>query len=42
MVVVMLMSVQGVAVGTVTVGGFVTVNAYMMQVMVPLNFLGVV
>ena len=42
MVVVMLMSVQGVATGTVTVGGFVTVNAYIMQVMMPLNFLGFV
>ena len=42
MVLVMLMSVQGVAAGTVTVGGFVTVNAYMMQVMMPLNFLGFV
>ena len=42
MVVVMLMSVRGVAAGTVTVGGFVTVNAYMMQVMMPLNFLGFV
>jgi ATP-binding cassette subfamily B protein len=42
MVVVMLMSVQGVAAGTVTVGGFVTVNAYIMQVMMPLNFLGFV
>jgi ATP-binding cassette subfamily B protein len=42
LVVVMLMSVQGVAAGTVTVGGFVTVNAYIMQVMMPLNFLGFV
>ena len=42
MAVVMLMSVQGVAAGTVTVGGFVTVNAYIMQVMMPLNFLGFV
>ena len=42
MVLVMLMSVQGVADGTVTVGGFVTVNAYIMQVMMPLNFLGFV
>jgi ATP-binding cassette subfamily B protein len=42
MVIVMLMSVQGVTAGTVTVGGFVTVNAYLMQVMMPLNFLGFV
>ena len=42
MVLVMLMSVQGVTAGTVTVGGFVTVNAYIMQVMMPLNFLGFV
>ena len=42
MVVVMLMSVQGVAAGTVTVGGFVTVNAYIVQVMMPLNSLGLV
>ena len=42
MVVVMLMSVQDVAAGIVTVGGFVTVNAYIMQVMMPLNFLGFV
>lgn len=42
MVVVMLMSVQGVAAGTMSVGGFVAVNAYIMQVMMPLNFLGFV
>ena len=42
MVVVMLMSVQGVADGRVSVGGFVAVNAYIMQVMMPLNFLGFV
>ena len=42
MVVVMLMSVQGVADGTMSVGGFVAVNAYIMQVMMPLNFLGFV
>ena len=42
MVVVMLMSVQGVANGTISVGGFVAVNAYIMQVMMPLNFLGFV
>jgi len=42
MVVVMLMSVQGVADGMISVGGFVAVNAYIMQVMMPLNFLGFV
>ena len=42
MVVVMLMSVQGVADGRISVGGFVAVNAYIMQVMMPLNFLGFV
>ena len=42
MVVVMLMSVQGVADGRIGVGGFVAVNAYIMQVMMPLNFLGFV
>ena len=42
MVIVMLMSVQGVAAGTISVGGFVAVNAYIMQVMMPLNFLGFV
>ena len=42
MVIVMLMSVQGVAAGTMSVGGFVAVNAYIMQVMMPLNFLGFV
>ena len=42
MVVVMLMSVQGVADGRISDGGFVAVNAYIMQVMMPLNFLGFV
>ena len=42
MVVVMLMSVQGVADGRISVCGFVAVNAYIMQVMMPLNFLGFV
>ena len=42
MVVVMLMSVQGVADGRISVGGFVAVNAYIMQVMMQLNFLGFV
>ena len=42
LVVVMLMSVQGVADGRISVGGFVAVNAYIMQVMMPLNFLGFV
>ena len=42
MVVVMLMYVKGVADGMISVGGFVAVNAYIMQVMMPLNFLGFV
>jgi ATP-binding cassette subfamily B protein len=42
MVAVMIMSAQDVIAGRASVGGFVTVNAYIMQVMMPLNFLGFV
>ena len=42
MVTVMIMSAQDVAAGRASVGGFVAVNAYIMQVMMPLNFLGFV
>ena len=42
MVAVMIMSAQDVAVGRASVGAFVAVNAYIMQVMMPLNFLGFV
>ena len=40
MVAVMIMSAQDVAAGRASVGGFVAVNAYIMGVMMPLNFLG--
>ena len=42
MVAVMIMSAQDVVAGRASVGGFVAVNAYIMQVMMPLNFLGFV
>ncbi|WP_104402286.1 ABCB family ABC transporter ATP-binding protein/permease [Vibrio penaeicida] len=42
MILALLLAVRDVNSGVLTVGGFVMVNAYMMQVMMPLNFLGFV
>ncbi len=42
LVVVMVMAAMGVQAGTLTVGDFVMVNAYMIQITMPLNFLGTV
>ncbi|MEM6386727.1 MAG: ABC transporter ATP-binding protein/permease [Pseudomonadota bacterium] len=42
LVVVMVMAAIGVQNGTLTVGDFVMVNAYMIQITIPLNFLGFV
>ncbi len=42
LVAVMLLAARGVQDGTLTVGDFVMVNAYMIQITMPLNFLGTV
>jgi len=42
LVIVMVMAAVGVANGSLTVGDFVMVNAYMIQITMPLNFLGTV
>ncbi len=42
LVIVMVMAALGVQDGTLTVGDFVMVNAYMIQITLPLNFLGTV
>ena len=42
LIIVMVMAAQGVQAGTLTVGDFVMVNAYMIQITMPLGFLGTV
>lgn len=42
LIIVMVMAARGVQAGSLTVGDFVMVNAYMIQITMPLNFLGTV
>ena len=42
LITVMVMAASGVQNGTLTVGDFVLINAYMIQITMPLNFLGTV